>query len=295
MHHYASAWRLRAYSGLVSCPADDVWFGVASMVCSRARERVPALTDASEHNNAASHWDSGRRVRHPRVSSVLRPLQVTRLFVRERALQIRRGGAANHTLNLRDRTPEDLYGRRIERETELDSGQMSLLVTAAAFAARKHKDQRRKDDAASPYINHPLALADVLVNEAGVNDLETIVAALLHDTIEDTETTAAEIEGAFGPRVRAIVEEVTDDGQLDKASRKQAQIDHAPQLSLPARAVKLADKICNLRDVVANPPAGWSLQRRRAYFDWAKQVIDGLRGSHPRLEALFDEAYARRP
>ena len=157
-----------------------------------------------------------------------------------------------------------IHVRCVEWETGLDSGQLSLLVTAAVFAARKHKDQRRKDDAASPYINHPLALADVLVNEAGVNDLETIVAALLHDTIEDTETTAAEIEDAFGPRVRAVVEEVTDDSRLDKASRKQAQIDHAPQLSLSARAIKLADKICNLRDVVANPPAGWSLQRRRA-------------------------------
>lgn len=178
---------------------------------------------------------------------------------------------------------------------ELDSEQLSRLVTAAAFAARKHKDQRRKDDAASPYINHPLALADVLVNEAGVNDLDTIVAALLHDTIEDTETTASEIEAGFGARIRAVVEEVTDDKRLDKPARKQAQIDHAPRLSEPARAVKLADKICNLRDVVANPPAGWSLERRRAYFDWAKQVIDGLRGPHPRLEALFDEAYAHRP
>ena len=177
----------------------------------------------------------------------------------------------------------------------MDHEQLSLLVTAAAFAARKHKNQRRKDDAASPYINHPLALADVLVNEAGVSDLDTIVAALLHDTIEDTETTAAEIEDAFGPRIRSVVEEVTDDSGLAKAARKQAQIDHAPQLSEPARAIKLADKICNLRDVVANPPAGWSLQRRRDYFDWAKQVIDGLRGLHPRLEALFDQAYAQRP
>ena len=177
----------------------------------------------------------------------------------------------------------------------MDREQLSRLVTAAAFAARKHKDQRRKDDAASPYINHPLALADVLVNEAGVNDLDIIVAALLHDTIEDTETTGPEIEERFGVRIRVLVEEVTDDKKLDKPTRKQAQIEHAPRLSEQARAVKLADKICNLRDVVANPPAGWSLQRRRGYFDWAKQVIDGLRGPHPRLESLFDEAYARRP
>ncbi|MDJ0739452.1 MAG: HD domain-containing protein [Gammaproteobacteria bacterium] len=172
---------------------------------------------------------------------------------------------------------------------------MVLLVRAIAFAAHKHKDQRRKDEAASPYINHPVALVDVLVNEAGVNDIDTVIAALLHDTIEDTETTADEIAIHFGDRVAAYVVEVTDDGGLDKASRKQAQIDHAATLSTAARAVKLADKICNLRDVIDSPPAGWPIERCRDYFDWAKQVIDGLRGEHPRLEALFDDVYRRRP
>lgn len=173
--------------------------------------------------------------------------------------------------------------------------ELSLLVKATAFAAHKHKDQRRKDDAGSPYINHPVSLADVLVHEAGVTDLTIIVAALLHDTIEDTETTAEEIEEHFGATVRAIVEEVTDDKSLGKPMCKRLQIEHAPLLSTRARAVKLADKICNLRDVVANPPSGWPLERRQGYFDWAKQVIDGLRGEHEILESLFDEAYSRRP
>jgi guanosine-3',5'-bis(diphosphate) 3'-pyrophosphohydrolase len=177
----------------------------------------------------------------------------------------------------------------------LNADELPLLIKAAAFAARKHKDQRRKDEAASPYINHPLALADVLVNEGGVTDLDTIVAALLHDTIEDTEATAAEIEAEFGALICSIVVEVTDDQALGKADRKQKQIDRAPSLSTQARAVKLADKICNLRDVVHCPPAGWTLPRCREYFDWAKQVIDGLRGQHAGLEALFDEVYRRRP
>ncbi|MGB5452559.1 MAG: HD domain-containing protein [Sedimenticolaceae bacterium] len=172
---------------------------------------------------------------------------------------------------------------------------LSLLVKATAFAARKHKDQRRKDDASSPYINHPVSLADVLVHEGGVTDLDTIAAALLHDTIEDTETTPEEIELHFGVTVRAIVEEVTDDKSLSKRACKQMQIDRAPNLSTRARAVKLADKICNLRDVVVNPPTGWELRRRQAYFDWAKQVIDGLRGEHAVLEDLFDQVYAQRP
>ncbi len=177
----------------------------------------------------------------------------------------------------------------------LAPAEFGLVVRALAFAAAKHRNQRRKDPAASPYINHPIALVDVLVNEAGVTDPEVIAAALLHDTIEDTMTTAAELEAAFGPRVRRIVEEVTDDKDLPKEERKRLQIEHAPQLSPAARLVKLADKITNLRDVAAHPPHGWTLDRRREYFDWAKRVIDGLRGAHPALEALFDRAYDLRP
>ena len=173
--------------------------------------------------------------------------------------------------------------------------ELSLLVKATAFAARKHQDQRRKDDASSPYINHPVYLADVMLHEGGVTDLHTIAAALLHDTIEDTETTADEIEAHFGVTVRTIVEEVSDDKSLGKRACKQMQIDRAPSLSTQARAVKLADKICNLRDVVVNPPTGWELERRQAYFDWAKEVIDGLRGEHAVLEELFDQVYAQRP
>jgi guanosine-3',5'-bis(diphosphate) 3'-pyrophosphohydrolase len=180
-------------------------------------------------------------------------------------------------------------------ESGLDLQQLSLLVKAMAFAAQKHKDQRRKDEAGSPYINHPVQLVDVLVHEGGVTDLSTIVAAMLHDTVEDTDATADEIEAVFGAEIRLIVEEVTDDKSLGRQACKQHQIDKAPSLSYEARAVKLADKICNLRDIASNPPAGWPLDRRQAYFDWSKRVIDGLRGTHPTLEALFDETYRLRP
>ena len=172
---------------------------------------------------------------------------------------------------------------------------LSLLLRALAFAAHKHRDQRRKDVAASPYINHPIALADVLVNEGGIEEVEVLCAALLHDTIEDTDTTRDEVAGAFGERVAAIVAEVTDDKTLATAERKEAQVEHAAHISREAKLVKLADKICNLRDVVAHPPAGWSLERRREYFDWAKRVVDRLRGAHPGLEAVFDRAHAGRP
>jgi guanosine-3',5'-bis(diphosphate) 3'-pyrophosphohydrolase len=174
-------------------------------------------------------------------------------------------------------------------------GELTLLLKALAFAAHKHRDQRRKDAEASPYINHPIALADVLVNEAGVTDVDVLCAALLHDTIEDTKTTPDELEREFGHAIAAIVLELTDNKMLKKGTRKRMQVAHARNASREAKLVKLADKICNLRDVNARPPAGWDLARRREYFDWAKSVVDRLRGANPRLEAAFDRAYSRRP
>lgn len=172
---------------------------------------------------------------------------------------------------------------------------MNKILAAIAFAADKHRNQRRKDAAASPYINHPIALANVLANEAGIDDERVLIAAILHDTVEDTETTAQELVRHFGQEIADIVLEVTDDKSLLKAERKQRQIDHAPTISRRAKLVKLADKICNLRDIASSPPAGWSLRRKQDYFDWAKAVIDGLRGVHPSLEFLFDTAYKARP
>lgn len=172
---------------------------------------------------------------------------------------------------------------------------MNKILAAIAFAADKHRNQRRKDAAASPYINHPIALANVLANEAGIDDERVLIAAILHDTVEDTETTAQELVRHFGQEIAEIVLEVTDDKSLLKAERKQQQIDHAPTISRRAKLVKLADKICNLRDIASSPQAGWSLRRKQEYFDWAKAVIDGLRGVHPSLEFLFDTAYKARP
>ena len=159
-------------------------------------------------------------------------------------------------------------------------------------------DQRRKDVESSPYINHPIALANILCNEGHVTDINVICAALLHDTVEDTDTTPDELELEFGGEIRGIVMNVTDDKTLGKAERKQRQIEHAAHISDQAKLVKLvklADKISNLRDVASNPPSDWDLQRRQGYFDWAMAVIDRLRGVHGPMEAIFDDAYARRP
>ena len=170
-----------------------------------------------------------------------------------------------------------------------------LLIKALAFAADKHRNQRRKNVDASPYINHPISLASILCNEAHITDLNVICGALLHDTVEDTETTEEELVAEFGQEISSIVMEVTDDKTIeDKQKRKQLQIEHAAHISTSAKLIKLADKISNLRDVANDPPANWNRDRKREYFDWAKQVIDQVRSVHSGLEVLFDEAYSER-
>ena len=171
---------------------------------------------------------------------------------------------------------------------------METVLKAAAFAAEKHRNQRRKDAEASPYINHPIQLAHILVQH-DVEDPAVLAAALLHDTIEDTNTTLEELGIVFGHEIANIVAECSDDTSLAKQVRKQAQIDHAAKLSREARLVKLADKIANVNDMNDAPPAGWSLERKREYFDWARQVVDRMRGTHAGLEARFDAEYAKRP
>lgn len=172
------------------------------------------------------------------------------------------------------------------------SDTLSLVLQALQFAARKHRHQRRKDVDQTPYINHPIALTVLLRQVADVHDPIVLMAALLHDTVEDTDTTLPELETTFGAEVAAVVAQLTDDKSLPRAMRKQQQIDHAPQLCDRARLVKLADKIDNLRDMATAPPAGWSMARRQAYCEWARRVVNQIRGSNRQLEAYFDKVYA---
>jgi GTP diphosphokinase / guanosine-3',5'-bis(diphosphate) 3'-diphosphatase len=172
---------------------------------------------------------------------------------------------------------------------------LGLVLKAVKFAAWKHREQPRKDAKKSPYILHPVALAEVLWTEGGVRDAVVIASALLHDTLEDTATTPEELKGAFGAQIAAIVEEVTDVKWLARDARKRLQVARAGRSSLRAKQVKLADKICNLRDILASPPVGWSLERKRDYFDWAKTVVDQVRGANSRLERKFDQLYRQRP
>jgi guanosine-3',5'-bis(diphosphate) 3'-pyrophosphohydrolase len=161
-------------------------------------------------------------------------------------------------------------------------------VRALAFAADKHKNQRRKDAQITPYINHPIDLVNVLVNEGGVVSWDVLCAALLHDVIEDTQTSEEELLAHFGKKVTAIVKELTDDKSLAKDVRKRLQVEHAPFASHEAKLVKLADKICNLRDMLSNPPTGWDLKRKQEYFAWSAAVVLGIRGTHSKLVKVFD-------
>jgi guanosine-3',5'-bis(diphosphate) 3'-pyrophosphohydrolase len=170
------------------------------------------------------------------------------------------------------------------------------LINAYSFAATKHSDQRRKDKKKTPYINHPIHVAQILM-EAGVTDVNIIIAAILHDTIEDTETTGEEIERLFGSEVRSYVEEVTDDKSLSTVERKKTQISHSldDYLSFGAKLIKLADKYSNLSTIVENPPEKWSPEIVRGYIDWSFEIIwnfmHGIDNSH--FEFLFNELSAK--
>lgn len=164
-----------------------------------------------------------------------------------------------------------------------------ILLKAIHFSAIKHRDQRRKDPPQSPYINHPIQVVETLWDVGGIRDDATLVAAILHDTIEDTLTSPDEIRSHFGEEVLTLVLEVTDDKTLPKPERKRLQIEHAPHISPGAKLIKLADKISNLADILHAPPSNWSLQRRQEYLLWTEQVVAGLRGSNAALEKKYDE------
>lgn len=169
---------------------------------------------------------------------------------------------------------------------------ISLLLKALYFAAEKHRHQRRKDHESSPYINHPIQVAQTLWQVGKVHDIVTIAGALLHDTLEDTSATPAEIYNLCGAEVLALVQEVTDDKSLPKSQRKRLQIEHAAHKSMRAKHLKLADKSCNVYDITHSPPKDWSLKRLQDYLDWSEQVVSGLRGANPALEAHYDAILA---
>lgn len=170
---------------------------------------------------------------------------------------------------------------------------VGLILKAIRFAAEKHSDQRRKDSKSSPYINHPIQVAEMLWTIGAVREDTLLVASILHDTLEDTATSPEEIRTQFGEAVLALVLEVTDDKSLPQQVRKQSQIETATHKTQSAKLLKLADKICNVRDLIDSPPRSWSLERKREYLLWTEKVVAGLRGSNVQLENHYDGLLAR--
>ncbi|MEO8427847.1 MAG: HD domain-containing protein [Bryobacteraceae bacterium] len=162
------------------------------------------------------------------------------------------------------------------------------ILAAASFAAKKHSAQKRKGKLGEPYVNHVLEVAELVAGALAEPDSKLVVAALLHDTVEDTDTSHQELEEYFGRDVAALVAELTDNKALPKSERKRLQIVNAPKKSERAAMIKLADKISNLRSILASPPVDWNWARKKEYFDWAKQVVDGLTSANPVLKAEFD-------
>jgi GTP diphosphokinase / guanosine-3',5'-bis(diphosphate) 3'-diphosphatase len=171
--------------------------------------------------------------------------------------------------------------------------EVGLLLSALRFSADKHRNQRRKDAAKSPYINHPIEVAETLWSVGGIRELPVLIAAVLHDTVEDTNTSPEEIQRHFGKDVLSLVLEVTDNKSLPKQERKRLQIEMASHKRPLAKCIKLADFVCNLRDIDQSPPAGWPLERIQDYLLWTEKVVSGLRGTNPALENCYDVELAR--
>ena len=173
------------------------------------------------------------------------------------------------------------------------TGATLLLAKALDFAARKHVHQRRKGESREPYINHLAQVSWLLAEATGGGDAALIAAGLLHDAIEDTDATLAEIEAEFGSDIAALVAEVTDDKSLAWAERKRLQVEHVATKSKRAKMLKLADLTSNLLSILESPPAEWSPERKRRYLAWARQVADGCRSADATLEAGFETAWRR--
>lgn len=168
---------------------------------------------------------------------------------------------------------------------------LEKIFEALLFAAEKHKNQRRKDVDASPYINHPIAVVYYLYRYGRVFDSDVLVAAILHDTIEDANTSPEEVYELFGERTMQLVLELTENKSFPSDVRKKLQVEKAKGMSEGAQAIRIADKISNITDLIQSPPSGWSQERKREYLKWTKKVVDQLRGINPGLEDIYYKKY----
>ena len=197
-------------------------------------------------------------------------------------------GLSNNNANVLqrfDRLVDVLKTHYVETDSSFP---ISKLLDAISFAAQKHQNQTRKDEAATPYITHPMGVALSLWEEGSVRNPAVLIAALLHDTLEDTDATKEEIAALFGNQVSEIVEELTNPSGLSSQEAKAWQIQHAPSLSPEAKLVKLSDRLYNVRDLRV-PPVGWSADYIQKYYEWGQKLLDALQGTHPAMEQLLQD------
>jgi guanosine-3',5'-bis(diphosphate) 3'-pyrophosphohydrolase len=166
-------------------------------------------------------------------------------------------------------------------------GDLAAVMRALDFAAQKHALQRRKGEAGEPYINHPIRVARYLSDVAGITDPAVLQAALLHDTLEDTDTSEAELREHFGDTVTELVLELTDDKSLPRRTRERIQVDEAASRSTDAANIKLADKLANITDIIEHPPADWTRERKLRYLEWSEEVTERLPNTESRLYELY--------
>jgi guanosine-3',5'-bis(diphosphate) 3'-pyrophosphohydrolase len=182
--------------------------------------------------------------------------------------------------------------RALQAQGKISEKDAARILDAVVFSAEKHRHETRKNPEETPYIVHPIGVSYTLATLGQVYDADVLIGALLHDTVEDTETTFEEIKARFGNGVEGYVREVTDDKSLPKEERKRLQIENAHHKSSGAALIKLSDKLYNLNDLTLNPPDDWSQERIDQYFLCAKQVVDRLPAANTDLKHAVDALIA---
>lgn len=196
-------------------------------------------------------------------------------------------GSTQQTVLTTDIKEHDVVNRVTDVKSDMDA-----VMYACHFAAICHTKQRRKDQDKTPYINHPIEVANFLTHY-GVTDRDTICGALLHDVVEDTHGTEADIKQLFNDNVAKIVMECSDDKNLSKVQRKRLQITHALHISDQAKLVKLADKYSNIFGLLTNPPSSWSQEEIKGYVYWGMAVCRNLYGVNPSIDTALKNLFLR--
>jgi (p)ppGpp synthase/HD superfamily hydrolase len=167
---------------------------------------------------------------------------------------------------------------------------LHLIFRALSYAAQQHATHKRKGREALPYINHPIKVSTIITQYVPDASNELIAAAVLHDVVEDSETTVEDLKNMFGATIASIVEEVSDDKFLPKKEAKQKQIQNAPHLSHNAKLIRICDKIANVRDICGEDvPNDWDYKTKIEYLNWAEEVVNAMGKFHDELEFTFKD------